>query len=358
MGFNFPSSPSIGQTFPVPPITNVPVYTWDGEKWTMPGTPSVPAATFDAMSHNGMQINGSIDVSQEFGATTQTLTSGQTKYVCDGFVCSIQGAGSNISAGPIASLPGFPNCILFANTSNNTLGGAGDYQIILQRIEGYRWARLAFGTSQAQPVTIGFWTWTTVAGTMAVSVGNGSRSYVVDVPLLAGGVGGWQYKTVTIPGDVTGTWNTSNGIGAIIVFCYGSGSAAKGAANTWVATNLYATSATTNFFAAPGQIYLSGVIVLPGTQTLSAAQSPNIMRPYTQELPICKRYLTYVDAGFQGILAAGSQNWGGYAGFPVDMRAVPTMTDAGHLLIYKCQQLCNGKRKNNWIFVLRNVYGC
>ena len=75
MGFNFPSSPSIGQTFPVPPLPNVPVYTWDGEKWTMPGTPSVPSAPYDAMAYSGMQINGGMEVSQEKGnvASTNTL---------------------------------------------------------------------------------------------------------------------------------------------------------------------------------------------------------------------------------------------------------------------------------------------
>jgi hypothetical protein len=31
---DFPASPTVGQKFPVPPTAGMPVYTWDGEKWT------------------------------------------------------------------------------------------------------------------------------------------------------------------------------------------------------------------------------------------------------------------------------------------------------------------------------------
>src|SRR4249919_1161382 len=34
MGFDFPNSPTVGQTWPTTPVTGQPVYTWDGEKWT------------------------------------------------------------------------------------------------------------------------------------------------------------------------------------------------------------------------------------------------------------------------------------------------------------------------------------
>lgn len=36
MSLNFPSAPTLGQTYPVPPVDGVATYTWDGEKWTVP----------------------------------------------------------------------------------------------------------------------------------------------------------------------------------------------------------------------------------------------------------------------------------------------------------------------------------
>lgn len=33
---NFPDSPTVGQQWPSPPLTGMPVYTWDGTRWTIP----------------------------------------------------------------------------------------------------------------------------------------------------------------------------------------------------------------------------------------------------------------------------------------------------------------------------------
>jgi hypothetical protein len=40
---DFPSAPSVNQKYPTPPISGVPVYTWDGEKWIVAG-PDIVAA--------------------------------------------------------------------------------------------------------------------------------------------------------------------------------------------------------------------------------------------------------------------------------------------------------------------------
>jgi hypothetical protein len=37
MALDFPSSPTVGQKYPQPPVSGQPVYTWDGEKWTTYG---------------------------------------------------------------------------------------------------------------------------------------------------------------------------------------------------------------------------------------------------------------------------------------------------------------------------------
>ena len=44
---NFPSSPTVGQKYPQPPVAGQPVYSWDGEKWTT-GTGSIVAPIADA----------------------------------------------------------------------------------------------------------------------------------------------------------------------------------------------------------------------------------------------------------------------------------------------------------------------
>ena len=295
------------------------------------GRQNVYAAPFDAMGWSGMQVNGSMDVSQENGTTLISIPN-SNRYVVDGFAIAMLGTGAiaSVGQGPISSLPGYPNCLTFQCTAANALAGASDGSYIYQPIEGYRWARLGFGTANAQPVTIGFWVFPNIAGTMAVSLRGGggtSRSYVVDVPVTAAS---WQFKTVTIPGDVAGTWVNNNGIGVIISYCFGAGSGRKAAlANTWVATDSVATAATTNFFATTGAIYFTGVIVLPGVEAPSAARSPFIMRPYDQELTTCMRYLNILNPGITNWpicngFAYNTTLFLGLYHYQVPMRATPT----------------------------------
>jgi hypothetical protein len=42
MAFNFPNAPTTDQLYPQPPIAGLPVYRWDGEKWTVKGASSIP----------------------------------------------------------------------------------------------------------------------------------------------------------------------------------------------------------------------------------------------------------------------------------------------------------------------------
>jgi hypothetical protein len=251
---------------------------------------NIYAAPFDALAYNGLQINGSMAVSQDKGGATSTFVN-SGGYVVDGFVYEMVGSSASINCLQQAnsSVPGFQYLLTMACTVANPLSAAGDRQVFSQPIEGYRWSRLGYGAITAQSVTIGFWISPNISGTMAVSIRNTTqdRCYVVDVPVTAGS---FQFKTVTIPGCGDGAWNSTNGLGAFVSFCFGSGSTRKVAPNTWVAAGGIATANTTNFYAAPGTIYMTGVVVLPGIEAPTTTRSPLIMRPYDQELVTCKRY--------------------------------------------------------------------
>lgn len=253
------------------------------------GRQNVYAAPFDALAYSGMQINGSMEVSQEAPGTV--TTSG--KYVCDGWALGFSGlTGGFASQDTAGAIPGFPGRIyLSVNLAKPSLA-AGDNLFLYHRIEGYRTSRLGWGTASAQPITIGFWSAHSLVGTYSVAVRNSAfnRSYVATYTQNVASAA--EYKTITIPGDTTGTWLLTNGVGIEIIFTAASGTTSTApAANTWAAGG---------FIAAPGQVniavgasnfmVLTGVVVLPGLEAPSAARSPLIMRPYDQELLTCMRY--------------------------------------------------------------------
>jgi hypothetical protein len=292
------------------------------------------AAPFDSMAYNNLLLNGAFEVGQAGSGLTYSGTS--SNYFSDAWSFSLQGASAVFGAYNIAisSLAGFPNCMQLGCSSPNPLSAPSDGQAVFQIIEGYRWSRLGYSFPNASPVTISFWINASVGGTMAVSIRNGAanRSYVVDVPIAA--ASGWLYKSVTIPGDVIGTWYTDNRAGAYISFGFGSGSTYKApAANTWTAGNFSASPATTNFFATNATLYMTGVTVMPGTAGPPAARACFAMRPYAQELLLCQRYFWIWNGGQYSRLGLGYNDSTTTCQFtlslPAAMRVTPTVNQNG-----------------------------
>jgi len=360
MGINFPAAPIIGELYPTPAIAGIPQYKWDGTAWlamtpsaltyvqrggdTMTGHLALPtspaaanavrrdfveayAAPFDAMSYSGMQINGGMEVNQTPGAV------GAGGYVGDGWRVGTAGSMS-VSAlidGTGGTLFYTPYRLLLSVTAGASLT-TNDYTQVQQYIEGYRVVRLQWGKTSAQPITIGFWTAHHRTGLYSVVVRNGAdnRSYATTYTQNAADIA--QYNVVTIPGDTTGTWTVDNTIGLKVAFSFGCGTAFTAtSANTWLAGNYIAAPGQINAAAAATDVFrLTGVVVLPGSQAPTAAQSPLIMRPYDQELLTCERYYQK----YTGMLVEGYQAAGGVVYkdhfLTTPMRAVPTLGATNH----------------------------
>jgi hypothetical protein len=249
------------------------------------------AAPFDALAYNGMQINGSMEVSQEFGDNTVSI-SGQ--HPADGW--RLFKAGTSVVAVNRYSLQGiFPGFIhaqigIAVSTAQPSLATT-DYVFLQHSIEGYRTGKLAWGAgSSASPITISFWTGHTRIGTYSGSIRNSAlnRAYVFTYTQNVSAVP--EYKSITIPGDTIGTWLNTNGTGMILTFTVASGTDFL-AAPGWQAGNFVGSTNQVNGVAATSDNFrITAVTVHPGPQAPTAAQSPLIMRPYDQELVTCQRY--------------------------------------------------------------------
>jgi hypothetical protein len=250
------------------------------------------AAPFDAFAYSGMQINGGAEVSQERQSTAVTLASGVPLFPVDGWRAASDGTqviSTNRAAG---GPPGFLNAVSLTTVTGNATPSIGQYVFISHSIEGPRVARLNWGTLTATPITISFWMRATIIGTYSGTIMNSgnNRCYAFTFSISTSNT--WEYQTVIIPGDLSGTWNKAPGqVGMIIYFAAMAGTTYQGTPGAWFAGTAYGATGTTNVVSAFGNTMLvTGLAVFPGIQAPTAAQSLLILRPYDQELLLCKRY--------------------------------------------------------------------
>ncbi|MET4258469.1 hypothetical protein ABIC09_003414 [Bradyrhizobium sp. S3.12.5] len=284
---------------------------------------NIYASPFDALAYNGMQINGACAVSQANGASA---VSGST-YVVDGWQLFTSGP-QVVSAAQVTDAPtGLTNSIKLTVSTANAAPASAHAVLFLQTIEGYRVARLAFGTAGAQPVSIGFWTKIHSTGTYSGSVRNGAVNRSYPFTFTQNAADTWEFKTVTVPGDVVGTWAADNTAGLTVIFAVMVGSSTVGAAGSWAAANYFGATGTTNGVAATTDVFqITGLIILPGIELPSASRAPFIMRPFDQELLLCRRYFYNGVPPLRGIVSTTTNFQRLGCPHHVQMRAPPTVT--------------------------------
>jgi hypothetical protein len=294
------------------------VWRWDGFAWIATGVSSLTGAVrYDiAQSLTSAQaaqarsniladtianpsanllINGDMAISQENGTTAVTPVNNTSKFVADQWhFLAEHAAGSAAWSAGVGSggpYPGITGQLNISSTAAFSPVAATDDVTLSQKIEGQRWAKLGWGSASALPISIGFWIWSSVVGTCALNIRNAAnnRSYVT--PISVASASTWQYKTVTIPGDITGTWPTDTSVGAVVSFCFGSGNNyITPNVNVWQAGLLLAQTGITNFFATSNTVVISGVSLIPGNTPVPLEQSAAIRRDPAEELRLCMRY--------------------------------------------------------------------
>jgi hypothetical protein len=117
------------------------------------------------------------------------------------------------SAQQLSATPptGFRNYVRIQTTTASASPASGSLYAMSQIIEGFNIADLGFGAAGASTVTFSFWIRSSLTGTFSGSLKNGNsynRSYPFTYSISAANT--WEYKTITVAGDTTGTWQTGN----------------------------------------------------------------------------------------------------------------------------------------------------
>ena len=271
-------------------------------------------------------INGAMVIDQRNAGASYTVPSSSSYSLDRWYGYNDQASKYTIQQSSTAPT-GFSNSLKVTVAASSYTPAAGEIFDIEQRIEGYNFADMAWGTANAKTVTLSFWVYSSLTGTFGGSFSNSAanRSYPFTYTISAANT--WEQKTITVAGDTTGTWiGSTNGIGVKVCFGIGVGSTYSGTANAWAGT-LYvsATGATNILGTANATWYLTGVQLEIGTTA-----TPFERRLYNQELANCQRYYWRVvsGAGQQYIGTANIWNTAqaqSVINFPVTMRAAPSL---------------------------------
>lgn len=204
-----------------------------------------------------------------------------------------------------------------------------DYFAITQGIEGFNTADLNWGTANAKTITLSFWVRSSLTGTFSGAILNDTRDRVYPFTYTINSANTWEYETITIAGDTSGTWTTNNSAGIYVRFSLGAGSTRLATAGSWQTTAgaIFGATGSTSVVGTNGATwYVTGVQLEEGSQP-----TPFEYRQTGNELNLCMRYfLRYGGTGnyefinFSPLIATSGTDCYGCVTNPVQMRAVPS----------------------------------
>ena len=284
------------------------------------------------IGHRNRIINGAMVIDQRNAGVSVTPT--DQSYTLDRwsqFLSQSSKLTIQQNAGSVTPPAGFTNYLGVTSTSAYSITSS-DYFNLYQYIEGFNVADLNWGTANAKTVTLSFWVRSSLTGTFGGSLMNSTpnRSYPFTYTISSANT--WEQKSITVAGDTSGTWLTTNGIGLRVLFGLGMGSNLTGPAGAWAGAAYYGASGATSVVGTNGAtFYITGVQLERGSTASSFEY-----RSYQKELMLCQRY--YCKSYNIGTAPATenkpgalftyqvSNNAAWNARFPVTMRTAATVT--------------------------------
>jgi hypothetical protein len=289
------------------------------------------ASAYDAggLGFRNRIINGDMRIDVRNSGASVTPSGG---YTLDRWSC-LAPSGSGHTVQQVSDAPaGFTNSLRFT-VGTGAAPTSGQQNILWQPIEGFNVSDFGLGTSSAITFTAGFWVRASVTGTYGVWFQNtGSlRSYISQITINNANT--WEYKTVTVSGDTSGTWLKNNGIGLMFGLSLGAGSTFQTAAGSWAAGDFKTSSSAVSIVATSGAtLQITGVQLEAGS-----VASPFERRDYGRELIMCQRYYESIATTTNTAAAAGQAFTNANVFIPIPFkvtkRSEPTFSFTGNYIV-------------------------
>ena len=250
-------------------------------------------------------INGAMNVCQRFAVNSANNISNATHtYHVDRFKAYestdgiLQGEWIDTDAPP-----NFHYSLFYHPATTDTSIANNQFAFISQVIELKNMRHLGYGGSYAKTCTLSFWVKSNLTGTYTISLindGTNNRQFVTEYTINSTNT--WEKKTITIPGDTGGTWN-SNGL-RIAWTLTSAGNRQTSTVGSWFddSTARYATNKqVSGFMSNTGNSFkLSGVQFEVGNYATDFEH-----RCYAEELSLCLRYYQKI-VGYSDLVMFGS----------------------------------------------------
>ena len=269
-------------------------------------------------------INGACMINQRYGSGTDTLN-GNDFFVVDRFKCWASGGGQFTIQRSDNAPPGFKNSLMFTVSTADTSIASGDYYIVQQRVEGYNFAHLNWGTNNAKPVTLSFWVKADVTGKYGISFWPRQQNYNYVTHYNINAADTWEYKTITIPPATGGSWDTDHQTGFGIWWDLGTGTSYQtSTTETWGQNNKFLPSDATKMISTSGAKFrMTGIQLEVGNNATEFEH-----RSYGEELALCQRYYGKIRLANQELIynesSTSNHKWHS-VNIPFTMRANPTV---------------------------------
>ena len=269
-------------------------------------------------------INGAMQVAQRSTSVTG-VGDAAGYFTCDRWKIETNGTAGRATMTQTADGPsGFANCLKLDCTTADTSIAASELFQISYKIEGQDLQQLKKGTSDAESVTISFYTKANGAFTFGLEVYDNDNAR--QMTKLFATTTNWVRHELTFPPDTTGTLDDDNANSMFLSFWLHSGSTfAGGTLETSFAsaTNANRAAGIDSFFSSTdNNFFLTGVQLEVGSQ---ATPFEHISFNETQQL--CFRYFFKESVGNHQLVTGGSaatgENYNWYP-LPTRMRAAPS----------------------------------
>ena len=304
-----------------------------GRKFGLKGSELVAAETVQearevvSAGRKNILINGACMINQRYGSGTDTLN-GNDFFVVDRFKCWANGGGQFTIQRSDNAPPGFKNSLMFTVSTADTSIASGDYYIVQQRVEGYNFAHLNWGTNNAKPVTLSFWVKADVTGKYGISFWPQQQNYNYVTHYTIHTADTWEYKTITIPPATGGTWLTDHQTGFGIWWDLGTGTNYQtSTTETWGQSTKFLPSDATKMISTSGAKFrMTGVQLEVGRNATEFEH-----RPYGEELSLCQRYYQVHDGEHFQVVSPSTGSAADFytnLAYWVPMRDTPSVTQS------------------------------